>query len=163
MSDPNAGGAPCNFDDPNDAHANLTGGTSAVGPMFSGIQALINEKVGCRQGVSNYVLYKLAAKEYGSPSHPNLSGLLTCNSALGKWVGEGCIFHDITLSNNVVPCVPGTPDCYAQAGDSYGVMSNSTSKFEPAFNATPGWDFATGLGTPNVTNLVNNWPRPKGH
>jgi hypothetical protein len=28
----------------------------------------------------------------------------------------------------------------------------------PAYSTQPGWDFVTGLGSPNVTNLVNNWP-----
>ena len=43
------------------------------------------------------------------------------------------------------------------AGDTYGVLSTSTTSLQVAYPATAGWDFATGLGTVNVTNLVNSW------
>ena len=39
-----------------------------------------------------------------------------------------------------------------------GVLSTSTSSYAPAFGTTPGWDFATGIGTVNVGLLVINWP-----
>ena len=42
--------------------------------------------------------------------------------------------------------------------DSFGVLSTSSDSFSPAFSATTGWDFATGIGTVNAANLVNNWP-----
>jgi len=28
----------------------------------------------------------------------------------------------------------------------------------PAYSATRGWDFATGIGSVNAYNLVMNWP-----
>jgi len=28
--------------------------------------------------------------------------------------------------------------------------------YQPAFGATPGWDMATGIGSVNATNLVND-------
>jgi hypothetical protein len=31
------------------------------------------------------------------------------------------------------------------------------SAFKKAYGAAKGWDFATGIGTLNVTNLVNDW------
>ena len=40
----------------------------------------------------------------------------------------------------------------------YGVLSTSDHSLKEAYPATTGWDFATGLGSVNVTNLVNNWP-----
>ena len=45
-------------------------------------------------------------------------------------------FHDITVGNNQLA---GTP---------------------VGFNAAPGYDFATGLGTPNVANLIQDLVTP---
>jgi hypothetical protein len=42
-------------------------------------------------------------------------------------------------------------------GLSYGVLSTSDKKLKLAYPAQPAWDFATGLGSVNVTNLVNMW------
>ncbi len=89
MSDPAGGGGPCNYNNANDLILNAGGGTSFGGPMFAGVQALINQKAGGRQGVSNYVLYKLGAAQYGSNSRPNFLGLIFCDANLGFWVGQG--------------------------------------------------------------------------
>src|SRR5215469_15537223 len=51
-----------------------------------------------------------------------------------------------------VPCT-GINNCYDPAG-TYGVLSTSNGSFLPAYPATVGWDFATGLGSVNATNLV---------
>ena len=52
------------------------------------------------------------------------------------------VFHDITAGNNIVPCKAGTPDCN---NGQYG------------YNAGPGYDHVTGLGSIDVTNLFVNW------
>jgi hypothetical protein len=61
------------------------------------------------------------------------------------------VFHDVTTGNNIVPCKAGTPDC-------------ATGKY--GYNAGPGYDHVTGLGSINVANLVENWSvnksTPKG-
>jgi subtilase family serine protease len=163
MSDPNGGGGPCNYNNPNDVVLNAGGGTSFGGPMFAGVQALINQKAGGRQGASNYVLYKLGAEQYGSSSRPNLLGLILCDANLGFLIGQTCVFHDVSVGDNSVSCVAGSPNCYAQTGAAVGVISTSTTSLQPAFRATPGWDFASGLGSPNVANLVNSWPAARGH
>lgn len=54
-------------------------------------------------------------------------------------------FHDITSGNNKVPCTTGTPNC----------PSGTTSI---GFNAGTGYDLVTGLGSPEVFNLVTAWP-----
>src|SRR5262249_27220498 len=54
--------------------------------------------------------------------------------------------------DNDVPCT-GTNKCYTPSGI-VGVLSTSNSSFQPAFPATTGWDFATGIGTVNAYNLV---------
>jgi uncharacterized protein (TIGR03437 family) len=52
------------------------------------------------------------------------------------------VFHDIITGDNVVPCKTGTPDC-------------TTGRY--GYKATPGWDFATGLGSLDVNNFVLKW------
>ena len=49
------------------------------------------------------------------------------------------VFHNITAGNNIVPCTQGTPNC-------------STGRL--GYNATPGYDLATGLGSVDAYNLV---------
>ena len=48
------------------------------------------------------------------------------------------------------------PGCYDPGGP-YGVLSTAGSAgYAPAFAARAGWDFATGIGSVNAANLVNN-------
>lgn len=53
------------------------------------------------------------------------------------------VFHDVTSGNNSVPCLQGTPNC--PNGGSIG------------FAAGTGYDQATGLGTVDTANLINDW------
>jgi subtilase family serine protease len=126
------------------------GGTSFASPIWAGFQALINNKQGGPQGLPTPILYALAATEYGA------GGSSTCNSSNGNTVGSTCVFYDVTLGDNDVPCASGSPNCYLPSG-TYGVLSTSTSAYQPAYKTTTGWDFATGIGTVNVFNLVNAW------
>ena len=106
------------------------GGTSASSPSFAGIMALVVQKTKSRQGQANYVLYRLAATQQYSK----------CDGSNTKTPPDsGCIFHDVTAGNNAVP---GEPN-YGKAGALY--------------QAGPGYDLATGLGSVNVANLVNAW------
>jgi subtilase family serine protease len=157
MSDVSEGGAPCDYSTPLDAISNSSGGTSFTAPQFASIQALINQKAGGAQGNPAPNYYSLAVKDYGTPAKPNNGGLNACNSSLGNGVNPSCSFYDTTFGGNVVPCY-GTNDCYGSAGLSYGVLSTSDSTFEPAYLTGAGWDFSTGLGSVNVTNIVNRWP-----
>ena len=50
----------------------------------------------------------------------------------------------------------GSFNCYRPSGTN-GVLSTSTSSFAPAYAATIGWDFATGIGSVNAYNLVTCW------
>jgi subtilase family serine protease len=157
MSDANQGGFPCNYSNPTDALNNSAGGTSFSAPQFASIQALINQKVGGRQGNPDPIYYDLARTQYGTPSSPNHAGLSDCNATLGNAVPSWCTFRDITVGNNDVPCY-GTNDCFGSAGLSLGVLSTSDSKLKVAYPAQTGWDFSTGIGSVNVTNLVKMWP-----
>ena len=157
MSDPKEGGSPCNYSVPLDAFNNSAGGTSFTAPQFASIQALINQKAGGPQGNPDPTYYNLARTEFGTPALPNKSNLSACNASLGKAVSSSCTFHDVTAGNIDVPCY-GKNDCFGSGGATYGVLSTNDSKLLVAYPAKSGWDFSTGLGTVNVTNLVNRWP-----
>jgi subtilase family serine protease len=145
-SDSANGGAACGADPSAWSGA---GGTSFASPIMAGIQALINQKAGGPQGNPAPIYYQLAAAEYGS------SGSSSCNSDNGNAVGSGCIFYDVTSGDMDVDCVGS--NCYLADG-TVGVLSTSNTSFAPAYGTNVGWDFATGIGTVNAANLVNNWP-----
>jgi len=145
-SDVSDGGADCKGAPDNWSGA---GGTSFAAPIWAGFQALVNQHEGAAQGNPNPVLYALAATEYGE------SGNATCDSTRGKNVASSCVFYDVTQGDMDVNCA-GIFDCYQPSGAN-GVLSTSSSSDKPAYGAHSGWDFATGIGTVNVENLVNNW------
>ena len=59
------------------------------------------------------------------------------------------VFHDITAGSNAVACAGGSPNCSATASASTGKMTG--------YNAGPGYDLATGLGSVDANALVTNW------
>ncbi len=121
------------------------GGTSVSTPAFAGIMALVTEKYG-RQGQANYVLYPLAAQ------FPTA-------------------FNDVTVGTNAVPCAftsntVSPLDCQSVTNPlsvddpTYGLATEGEiglTAGTPAYNATAGYDLATGLGTIDANNLVTNW------
>jgi pseudomonalisin len=157
MSDANQGGAPCDYTNGTDTLFNSAGGTSFTAPQFASIQALINQKAGAPQGNPDPIYYELAKLEFGTSSNPDKNHLSQCNGALGNKVASSCIFHDVTVGDNAVPCY-GNVNCFGSTGTDYGILSTSDTKELEAYPTTTGWDFATGLGSLNVTNLVNYWP-----
>lgn len=133
------------------------GGTSASSPAFAGIMALVNQKYG-RQGQADFVLYPLS-KQFPAA------------------------FHDVANGNNSVPCnisattgglnnpVGASPDCISVSNPftgqdnvngtaTEGQTGNTTTK-TPEYNATAGYDLASGLGTINANQLVTNWGNVK--
>jgi len=150
-------GAPVNW--------SLDGGTSLSSPIMAGIQSMVNQATGERQGNPNFVYYSLAASEYGA------RGNTSCNATLGNQINRHCIFRDVTLGDMDVNCLPltdstgatiGTFNCYLPSGTN-GVLSLSNSSYEPAYSATKGWDFATGIGSVDAFNLARRWPRSRFH
>jgi subtilase family serine protease len=125
------------------------GGTSFASPIMAAIQALVNEKQGSAQGNVNTVYYALAKTEYGT------TGSTNCNSQLGNGVAATCIFYDVTKGDMDLPC-EGKVDCYLPSG-TYGVLSTSKTNYDIAYGTSVGWDFSTGIGSVNATNLVNHW------
>ncbi|HTP85419.1 MAG TPA: S53 family peptidase [Bryobacteraceae bacterium] len=126
------------------------GGTSVSSPIMAGVQALINQKNSSRAGNPNPRLYALAKAEYGA------SGNSGCDSSAGAGV---CAFHDVTLGDMDVNCTAGSPNCYAPGltKGNGGVLSTSTSAYQPAYGTARGWDFSTGIGSVNVWVLLQNW------
>jgi subtilase family serine protease len=108
-------------------------GTSASAPSFAGIMALVDQHTQgtagnfTRQGLANYVLYRLAATQSAYPSQCNGSNTATPPAST-------CIFNDVTVGNNVVPGQVGTD-----------------------YQAGTGYDMTTGLGSVNVANLADQW------
>ncbi len=131
---------PCNYSTPGYIVYQENGGTSAASPMAAGIMAMVLQKMGgAKQGLANPVLYGLAAKETYS----------SCNSNTVA-AGNTCVFYDTTTGTNAMNCVTGDTNCVTStAGDAAGILSG--------YNATAGYDLTTGLGSMNVTNLVNGW------
>jgi subtilase family serine protease len=152
-----SGGYPCTGAPLNWAGA---GGTSFGAPIFAGIQALVNQKTGERWGNPNTVYYKLAATQ-------SLDTSRVCDASQGNKTSSKCIFHDVMEGDIDLPCA-GTMNCYGSSTvpglnpnlpprTIYGVLSVSSTSLSPAYGATVGWNFATGLGSVNAANLVNEW------
>ena len=145
-SDTNDGGAACTGAPSGWSGA---GGTSFASPIMASIQALVNQKQGAKQGNPNPTLYALAKSEYGA------GGSTICNSTSGKGTSSSCVFYDVTQGDMDVNCT-GTHNCYRPSGTN-GVLSTSSTSYLKAYGTGTGWDFATGIGTVNAANLVNNW------
>jgi hypothetical protein len=80
-----------------------------------------------RQGNANYALYALASAANASS-----------------------IFHDVSVGTIAMPCFMDTPNCLiTNSSDLYGVLSG--------YDAGTGYDLATGLGSVNIANLINDW------
>ena len=123
------------------------GGTSLSTPIMAGIQALVNQKMKAfrGQGNPNVAYYALARAEY-KPAATRAA----CNSSKGPNVAKSCVFHDITEGDLGTFCFSDSPHCGGGGFILYGLL-------QPVYRATPGWDYATGLGSVDATNLVNAW------
>ena len=126
------------------------GGTSASTPSFAGMMALVDQKYG-PQGQANYVLYPMA-KQFPAA------------------------FHDVTIGTNTVPCGLNAPgeapvNCItAPAGlgfmitdPTFGLATEGEigTGSTAEYNAGPGYDLATGLGTIDANQMVTNWANVK--
>ena len=103
-----------------------------------------------------------------STSAPAFAGILAVvQSRMGFRLGQaaqelyelstgphaGAIFHDITQGNISVPCVSGSPNCAKNAAGNF---------FETGYDTSAGYDFATGLGSVDATQLVSLWGSATG-
>ncbi len=138
----------------------VAGGTSFVAPQLAGMFALIVQSTGERQGQADYVLYGMAAKAYGTATFTGTAcgaGAKTGYDTTDVTAPSStCIFNDIQVGNNSQAC-SNTTNCFKDTGQTYGILSTSTTASIPAFNAGNGYDMATGLGSVNIYNLITNW------
>jgi hypothetical protein len=180
FSDTSEGGTACNISSASTTDSGA-GGTSFVAPQFAGIMGLVIQQNG-KQGNPNYVLYRLASLEYGGPTNENTTGtavgnVSTCASSLGASVSSNCIFYDVyqtTGNGSTRPTVTGTisAPCYwpsssgasancggtsAGSTEDVGILSATGSATAPSYNLTAGYDYASGIGSINISNLVNAW------
>jgi subtilase family serine protease len=89
-------------------------------------------------GIVSILGQYLAAK--GAISKPGLGNI---NPALYNLAqNTSGLFHDITAGNNIVPCAPNSKGC---VNGSFG------------YDAGPGYDLPTGLGSVDAFNLVTKW------
>jgi hypothetical protein len=93
-----------------------------------------------------------------SAAAPALAGILALiEQATGSRLGQAnyvlyqlaksnyaTVFHDITTGDNSVVCAAGSPNC-------------GSNGFMNGFDATTGYDEASGLGSLDATALLNNW------
>lgn len=75
------------------------------------------------------------------------AGVFTDTSTDPASNSENCFGYQITVT--------GSGSSLTTTPNYYGVLSTADDATSPAFAATPGYDLATGLGTPNVYALVN--------
>jgi subtilase family serine protease len=172
VSNPNIG--TCSYSDTSENYAEEAGGTSFASPAMAGVMALINQKAGGAQGNPNSQLYALAAKQTYSEC-----------SAESVTSSSSCYFNDIDTGTIAMPCDLGatlggyyyesgygwytadpnpgivSPNCTAlNTGDLVGTLANSSGS--AAYDAVRGFDLATGLGSLNVSNVVNAWASESG-
>lgn len=161
MSDPNAGGTPCDYTNVNDVFGNAAGGTSFSAPAFAGIIALVQQAIDLQYGAGvplgnpNPAFYKIAKAQFQTPL-----GFSRCDSSLGNKISSACVFNYVTAGNIAEPCYAGTPSCFADANSTHGIGvlgAYVDGKGEFAYPAGKGYSLATGLGSVNVTNLLYDY------
>src|SRR5277367_5631024 len=125
------------------------GGTSVSAEVFAGIVALLNQSTGSAQGLLNPNLYALAGQSWAN-----------CQS--GGAQTSACIFNQVTTGTISMPCdFQGTAADFATGcnivdqGDVVGETYQANNQL--AYNAGPGYNLATGLGSLNAYNLVKEW------
>jgi hypothetical protein len=123
-----------------EGYLDLVGGTSVAAPSMAGVQALIDQANGGRQGMPAYIYYQLA----------NAQNDANCNSSNNPLNSSNCAFQDVTLGNTFI-CGQGS-----YSGRS-AVCSATATSAKIGFAAGTGFDLATGLGSPNVANLATQW------
>lgn len=138
----------------------LAGGTSFVAPALAGVTGLLVTATGEGQGVLNPALYALARAQFsGSLATSCYSNGQTNNIGVTTSLpAAACIFHDVTSSNNDVPCASGSLSCFVNSGKSYGLLSTTgAGSLTVGYPSGVGYDEATGLGSVDVYNLITKW------
>ena len=100
------------------------GGTSIGAPTMAGIVTLLNH-------------YLVSTGKQSQPGAANI------NPAIYRLAQNSSgVFHDVTIGNNAIACVGGSPDCTS------GMLG---------YNAGPNYDLASGWGSLDVSNFIHQW------
>jgi hypothetical protein len=108
MSDPNEGGAPCDYSNQNDLFNNGAGGTSFSAPDFAGIAALMQQSLAVYFGDTGLLLGNPAPAFYQIAKAQLALPLLVggCNATLGNKISTACVFNDVTVGDISEPIRP---------------------------------------------------------
>ena len=119
-------------------------GTSALpGCYFHDVSATPNPNSATQQQTP-FVMGTTAVPCTGSATAP---GVFTDTSTDPASDSANCYDYQITVTQSG-STLTTTPNYY-------GILSTADNAASPAFEATPGYDLATGLGSPNVPALIN--------
>ncbi len=92
---------------------------------------------------------------------PCLSGTTMCGTGTSGTSGSGALTSTEIGSDTAQFCSRSTTNpCWRSGSQSYGIISTGgthPTTFNDAYRTAQGYDLATGLGSIDVTNLVNGW------
>ena len=137
---------------PSDLHRDVPDISFAASSHHDGYFLATNGVVGCCWGgtsVSTPIFAGILAllSQYqisiGALAKPGLGNVNPRLYAMAQTVPG--IFNDVTVGSNIMPCVAGSKDC-VNGGVGY--------------NAGPGYDPASGLGSADVYRMVTQWSMP---
>jgi subtilase family serine protease len=109
---------------------NVIGGTSIATPEFAGVMALVLQKNGASSAITTNTTKGLG----------NVNPILY---ALANSTYYSSVFHDVTTGSNAVACTAGSTGCPTSLSIGYA--------------AGVGYDVASGWGSVDTYNLVNDW------
>jgi len=105
-----------------------------------------------------FYIYGVGGTSAAAPAFAGVLALI--KSATGERQGQAdhvlynlarthpAVYHDITTGNNSVPCVAGSPNCAKNSAGDY---------YESGYDASAGYDLASGLGSVDAAALIANW------
>jgi hypothetical protein len=112
-------------------------------------------------GVCDFGAYGFGGTSVSSPQFAGIMALINQKTGSAQGIPglklyklaaqQPSTFHDIPAGSTIaMPCKTGTPNCTtSKTGDASGILSG--------YNTAAGYDLATGLGSVDVANLVNQW------
>ncbi|HEY1551158.1 MAG TPA: S53 family peptidase, partial [Kofleriaceae bacterium] len=110
-------------------------GTSAAAPSMAAVMAIVDEITGENQGAANTTIYALAA-------------------------GSASPFHDVTVaSSGVVTCTTAMPSMCNNSLPGPSALTGGLA----GYAIGPGYDLATGWGSPDIAAFIASWPGAVAH
>jgi subtilase family serine protease len=132
-----------------DLSIEVIGGTSLATPMFSALWAIANQRAGHPLGLATPYLYRMS-----SDAITDIDAVTSQSNVTGTITDSGGSY--LASASDLAAPLQGLPEFYSALYNS----PHSTRWFVLTFGTDstlkvgPGWDPATGLGTPNGWNFV---------